>query len=404
MPSFEYTARDKKGLMVQGNIDAQAEDNVAKILRSKNLVPIQINKKQQVTSIFDSSFFSHPPSLQEMIVLSGQLYSLTKSGVSIINAIGVIYESCENKQLKMALEDITQKLASGIGFSQALKQHSKLFSPLFISLVEIGESTGHIHEAFWQIKTYLEKELISKRKLKSAIRYPMIVIIAVTIAIIIINVFVVPSFIGFFSAFDASLPLPTRFLIACSTLFIDYGWLLLLVLGVLSTLVYLKMKTPQGKFFFAKMVLRIPWLGSFIERTVFSRFCRCFAMVIKANIPLLTGLGVVSQVVNNPVLNAKLQVMGKSIQHGESLLQAAKASSLFSPLVLQMLAVGENTGELDQIFNSLADHYDMELDYDISRVGEIIEPILIMVIAVMVLILALGVFLPMWDISTVAFK
>lgn len=404
MPKYNYKARDNGGRLLIGSTSAVSEANVVKQLRANDLIPLDITLYKKSTWQNIKLLFSPKPSVQDMIILSGQLQSLAKSGVSIVEAINVTIDVCANKILRETLSELSKSVESGIVLSVALSKYSNIFPPLFIALVEVGENTGKLDESFSMIKKYLEKDLLTKRKIKSAVRYPLIVIIAVFFAVIIINVFVVPAFMGFFASFHAELPLATKILIFSSNLLTQHGLVILLGLLVIIIGLYFKFKTPSGRFFLSKMVLKIPWVGGFLEKSIFSRFCRCFGMVLCANVPIIKGLLIVRNVVNNPVLNLKVNELSRAVERGESLMQAARASKLFSPIVLQMLAVAERTGLLDVAFFEVADHYDMELDFEVKRMSEIIEPLLIIIISLMVLILALGVFLPMWDLSTVAFN
>ncbi|MBS0286389.1 MAG: type II secretion system F family protein [Proteobacteria bacterium] len=407
MPSFKYKGRDKTGQLVQGQIEAQSQSNAVLKLASVEVVPISIqitSNEVTVEGLLRKYFSFGKPQLDDLILFSQQMHTLLKSGVSLMRALRVVCETTEHNGLRSALTDVIISLESGNRFARALERHPHIFSSLLVAMIDVGENTGQLENAFLQIKVYLESELDTRRRIKTALRYPLTVIVAIVLAIGIINVVVIPSFSNFFTAFGSKLPLPTRILIHISNFVIEYGWLLaLFVVGAsIGLVVYLH--TPQGKWWWSLIKLKIPFIGGIIKRTIYVRFCRAFSMAIKANVPLMQAFRVVSNVVDNTYLAQKILQMRHFVERGESLYLAAKHSELFSPIVLQMLIVGEETGEVDSMLLEAAQYYEKDVDYDLKRLGHAVEPVLIIIIAAMVLVLALGVFLPMWDISTVALR
>ncbi len=407
MFSYHYKGRDKQGQLVEGFIEAQSPNNVVLKLASVDVVPISINRisnQLTVEAILIKYCGYGRPQLDDLILFSQQMYTMLKSGVSLMRSLRVACETTRHKGLRNALIDVVISLESGLRFSKALEKHTVIFSPLLIAMIDVGENTGQLEAAFLQIKLYLESELQTRRRIKTALRYPMMVLLVIIFAIIIINVVVIPSFRSFFAAFGSKLPLPTQILIGISDFVLKYGWLISIFLigSVVGILVYLQSK--QGRWWWSYIKLKIPFVGSIIKRSIYARFCRSFSMTIKANVPLLEGFKIVSNVVDNVYLSQKILLMRHYVERGEALYLAAKHTDLFSPLVLQMLIVGEETGEVDNMLLEVAQFYEKDVDYDLKRLGHAIEPILIIIIAAMVLVMALGVFLPMWDISTVALR
>ena len=231
-------------------------------------------------------------------------------------------------------------------------------------------------------------------------RYPSFVIIAILVAIVILNIFVIPTFANMFAKLGADLPLATKMLIASSNFFLNY-WphlLISVVVGFFGIRAYLK--TKDGQFRWDRRKIRLPIVGSIIERSVLSRFTHSFAIVLKAGVPMTSGLSLVADAVDNTYMREKIIAMRSGIESGESLLRTAIASNLFTSLVLQMIAVGEETGRVDELLEEVADYYEREVDYDLGTLTARIEPVLLVVVAVMVLILALGIFTPMWDMAS----
>lgn len=407
MPSYQYKGRDKNGQLVQGAIEAATPNSVAAKLSSIDIMPISIVVTENAETVEDwlmKLFGIGLPKTEDLIIFSQQMHSLLKAGVSLIYGLKVIGETTKHTVFRNVITDVIINLESGYSFSKALSKYPMVFHPLMIAMIEVGENTGQLESAFLQIKGYLETEQSTKQRIKTAIRYPMIVITAIVMALIIINVMVIPAFRDFFTAFGSNLPLPTRILIATSDLFVNHGWLLgiLMVMLTIGGLTY--SHTPKGKWWFSYVKLQIPMVGSIIRRSIYARFCRAFSMAISSNVPLMQAFKVVANVADNPYLSEKILSMRQGIERGESLYKAAKQSNIFSPIALQMMAVGEETGEVDKILLDIAYYYEKDVDYDLRKLGDLLEPILIIIIAIMVLMLALGVFLPMWDISTVALR
>ncbi|OKY24852.1 type II secretion system F family protein [Thalassotalea sp. PP2-459] len=409
MAAFDYIGRNSSGTQVKGSIEAANATAVAEQLNRQQIIPIAIepskNKSGDANNQLDLAqiFGSSPVSLDDLIVFCRQMYALVRSGVPILRAINGMADSSTNKQLKKALVEIASQLEGGYALSSALNHHPRIFTPLFISLVHVGENTGQLEQAFAKLASYFEREQETRKRIKTALRYPSFVIIAIVIAIVILNIFVIPTFADMFSKLGAELPWATKALINSSAFFLTY-WPHMLIVCVLSffgTRSYLK--TTDGQYRWDRIKTRLPIVGSIIERSILARFSHSFAIVLKAGVPMTTGLSLVSEAVDNSYMGKKIVAMRTAIESGESLLRSAIASELFTPLVLQMVAVGEETGRVDELLQEVAEYYEREVDYELSTLTAKIEPILIAVVAAMVLILALGIFTPMWDMMS-AFK
>ncbi|GAA6204015.1 MULTISPECIES: type II secretion system F family protein [Thalassotalea] len=411
MAAFSYIGRNSQGAQVKGSIDAPNANAAAEQLSRQQIIPISIEQAKKLTDnsgdlgqidIGDLLGFS-AISLDDLIVFCRQMYALVRSGVPILRAINGMAESSNSPKLKVALAEIATQLEGGYELSSALHQHPKLFSPLFVSLVHVGENTGQLDEAFSKLASYFEREQDTRKRIKTALRYPSFVLGAIAIAIVILNIFVIPTFANMFSKLGADLPWATKALISSSNFFLDY-WphLLVVCIGVFFGLrAYLK--TEKGLYQWDRIKTRLPIVGSIIERSILSRFSHSFAIVLKAGVPMTSGLTLVSDAVDNTYMSEKIIAMRTGIESGDSLLRSAVGSKLFTPLVLQMIAVGEETGRVDELLEEVGDYYEREVDYELGTLTAKIEPILIAIVASMVLILALGIFTPMWDMMS-AFK
>ncbi len=404
MPLFAYKGRNASGNLIQGEMDAGTSDLVASQLFNTGITPIDIIQKKQVSGsdISIANYINNKrPSLEDLILFSRQMYTLMKSGVPMIKSITGLIQSSRNFKIIQALREILDNLESGRDLSSSLARHPAIFSPLYISMVRVGEETGRLEESFFRISEYLNREKETRERIKAALRYPIFVIVAIAIAIAIINIFVIPAFAGLFEKASAELPWQTRLLMATSDFFVEW-WPTLLV-GIIGAIVASKLyiQTENGHFQWDRYKLKIPIVGDIIYRATLSRFARSFSMGLKSGVPLIQAMTVVSRSVDNEYVSDKILGMRNGIERGESLTRTATQTKMFTPLVLQMLSVGEETGQVDDMMEEVAEYYDREVDYDIKNLSASIEPVLIVAIGIMVLILALGVFLPMWDLAKV---
>jgi len=407
MAAYSYIGRDTTGSQVKGRLDATNSAAAAEQLSRQQIIPISIeaskgDKNEGSLAQLDVSELLGfaQVSLDDLIIFCRQMYALMRSGVPILRAINGMAESTTSIKLKAALIQVSGQLEGGYTLSTALNQHPKIFPPLFVSLVHVGENTGKLDDAFAKLASYFDREQETRKRIKTALRYPSFVLGAIVIAMVVLNIFVVPTFADMFTKLGADLPLATRILIASSNFFLDF-WPQMLI-GCIFIFFALRhyIRTEQGQYWWDKRKVNLPIVGSIIERSILSRFSHSFAMILRAGVPMTSGLNLVSDAVDNSYMKEKILTMRKSIESGESLLRSAVASNLFTSLVLQMIAVGEETGRVDELLEEVGEYYEREVDYELSNLTAKIEPIMIAIVACMVLILALGIFTPMWDMMS----
>lgn len=404
MAQFRYRGRDGGGQPVSGSLAGNDAGAVAEQLRQRGILPISIEPeavKSGGLSLDLSELLPVSVALEQLLIFARQLYSLLKAGVPILRAIAGLAQHVHSKHLSRALDNVGNELEGGRTLSTALSRHPRIFSPLFVALVHVGENTGRLELAFLQLSKYLENEIETRKRIKAALRYPSFVLIAISVALVILNIWVIPTFADMFAKFRAELPLPTRILIGMSDAFVHYGWLM--GLGVIAAIVAVVMylRTHDGRWRWDRRKLKLPLVGDIIERSTLARFSRSFALMLESGVPLTQALSLAADAVDNLYLGEIIVNMRKGVERGDSLLRTANASGIFTPLVLQMIAVGEETGRIDELLLEVADYYEREVDYDLKTLTARIEPILIVIVAVMVLVLALGIFLPMWDMMRV---
>ncbi|MCO4201996.1 MSHA fimbrial biogenesis protein MshG [Aeromonas hydrophila] len=398
MSSFAYKGRDSQGNAVSGVVDAANEMAAAEQLMRRGVMPTELKPGKAKAAALDwSLLLERGVRLDELVVFSRQMYALTRAGIPILRAIAGLEEGTHSKPLKRALHALGEDLGNGRPLSSSMQAHPRVFSSLFVAIIHVGENTGQLEEAFLQLANYFELELETRKRIKTAMRYPSFVLIAIGIAMVILNIMVIPVFAGMFAKFGVELPLATRILLATSHFFVHYWWVML---GVLLAMVFgwrRWVSTVKGKLTWHRWQLKLPIVGTIIERSLLARFARSFSMMLKAGVPLNTALSLVADAVDNAWMAGRIRDMRAGIERGESLLRTAGSSGLFTPLVMQMIAVGEETGQVDDLLHEAAEYYEREVDYDLKSLTARIEPILIGIVAVMVLILALGIFTPMWD-------
>ncbi|PCJ23780.1 MAG: MSHA biogenesis protein MshG [SAR86 cluster bacterium] len=423
MPNFHYSGRDNSGALVSGNIDAGTADDVAAQLFGDRVTPIEINeigsskKSNKPTKSSSNSgagttsdittmesigafFGGSKVEVDDLIMFSRQMFSLTKAGLPLDRAIKGLEASLDNPSFRKILRDVISSLENGMTLATALGRHPKVFTRLYLSLIHVGENTGQLDMAFKEVGKYLELEKNTKKQVKSATRYPMFVLGAITIALGIITTFVIPVFSETFARLGADLPWQTVVLMETSNFVLKYWPLLIGAIAALVFGFFSYLGTEKGRHNWDRRKLKFPLAGTVFERVALGRFARTFSMVMRAGVPIVQGLNVVAGAVGNAYISRKIYQMREGIERGESLHRTASNTRMFSPLVLQMIAVGEETGTVDDLLSEVADFYDAEVEYDLKRLGDAIEPILITFIAGLVLILALGVFLPIWDLNT----
>ncbi len=404
MGQFSYTGRNAKGERVQGLSNSQDSSTVAKHLISLGITPLEITPAKQTenpTHLINRLFDERIEPLDVML-FSRQMYSLLKAGIPIMTALKGFQSFTQKKALAYVLADLHASLDTGRELSTALQQHPKVFSPFFVSMIRVGERTGMLDKVFLHLFDHLEFEKMMRDQIKSALRYPMFVLIAIAIAMIIINLFVIPSFAKMFQGFGAELPFMTQVLLSFSH-FMVLAWPYLLAVGVGSVfLIRAYIATDKGKYQWDKIKLKIPIAGKIIYKATMARFARSFALAIKSGIPIIGALALVAQTVDNAFIGDKINAMQLAIERGESIFTSAVASGVFNFLVLQMIEVGEESGALDDMMSEVADMYQRDVEYEIKTLNAQVEPILIVCLGIMVLILALGVFLPIWDFGKVA--
>ena len=413
MPAFAYVGRNRAGERVQGAMEGASASVVADLLLGTGVTPLEIRetaasvKKEAAAgggAITLGGWLGPKVEHVDILLFSRQIYTLMKAGVPIMRALTGLQESSANPAMKGVLQDIRESLDSGRELSVSLARHPKVFVPFYLSMVRIGELTGRLEEIFLRLFDHMEFERFMREQVKSALRYPSFVIMAMLAAMFVVNIWVIPAFAQVYKGFNSELPLMTKILIGFSDFMVAWWHVLLGAMAAAGAGFKSWIGTRAGRYQWDKIKLRIPIAGKIVRKATLARFARSFALASRSGVPIIQALTTVAQTVDNDYLAEKIENMRDSVERGESILRAAISAAVFTPVVLQMIAVGEESGSLDEMMQEIAEMYQNEVEYELKTLSQQIEPILIVFLGIMVLILALGIFLPIWDLGKAAMK
>ena len=407
MASFSYKGRSTDGKLVHGTAPGESVEQVAQRLLGTGVTPLEITEQGAVASSLDFEKLGRKIGLgrvttSDLVMFSRQMYTITRAGIPLLRGLRGLVASTHNAQLRETLEDILESLEGGRDLAASFSRHPHIFPKLYVSIVGVGEATGTLDKSFQRLTEYLAQEKDMHDRVKGALRYPTIVVITIVLAAVFLSTFVIPKFAPVFAQLKGDLPLPTRILLGSSAVFRDY-WMH--ALGAIALVVYgvrRWLQTTSGRMKWDTVKLRMPVLGKLVYEATLSRINRSMAISLSAGLPMTQTLAVIARSSGNVFMSERIQMLASNVERGESLHRAASASGLFSPLVLQMIAIGEETGALPELLDEAAGYYEREVDHSLKNLSSSIEPILIVSVGGMVLILALGIFMPLWEVISKA--
>jgi len=391
--------------MVQGELEGASSSVVAGELVNLGVTPIEITASaapQEAGQSFFNRLNEKPLTHNDVLLFSRQMNTLLKAGVPIMSALQGLETSSENKNIGRVMHDLREGLETGNELSTCLAREPKSFDPFYVAMVRVGEFTGTLQEVFLRLFHHLEFEKFMRDQVRAAIRYPMFVIVTMAVAIMIVNIFVIPAFAKAYAGFKAELPAITKGLIAFSNFTVNYWYVMIGMIVLLGLGFRWYINTGRGRLAWDEFKLRIPIAGPIVRDATLARFARSFGLAIRSGVPAVQALTIVAGTVDNAHMARKLETMREAVERGEALRRAAVASGIFTPLVLQMINVGEESGELDSMMSEIGEMYERDVEYSLKNLSAQIEPILIVALGILVLVLALGVFLPMWDLGGAA--
>ncbi|HWZ63452.1 MAG TPA: type II secretion system F family protein [Steroidobacteraceae bacterium] len=406
MAVFAYTGRSSRGEAVRGSMEADSADAVAARLTQTGTIPIEIRSAAAAGGAGAGADLGDlgrrlgfgKPSTADLILFTRQMFTITKAGIPLLRGLRGISASTHNVVLRGALEDVLSSLEGGRELAVGFSRHPHIFTQLYVGVVAVGEATGTLESSFKRLGEYLGQEQDIQDRVKNAVRYPLIVMAAVAVAIGVITVFVIPKFAPLFQQLGDQIPLPTRIIIGTSSAARKYWHVGIALIALLVFIANRLVSTEKGRYRWHKLKLRIPVLGTLVHRAILARISRTLAVSLNAGMPMLQTLATIARSAGNDYMAERVQQLREAVERGEPLARAAAVGGLFPPLVLQMIAVGEETGELPDLLEEVAGFYEREVDYTVKNMSAAFEPVLILFVGFMVLVLALGVFLPMWDL------
>jgi type II secretory pathway component PulF len=402
MPNFKYKVRDRNGQAITGVIDAPTLQVAGNRLYQQGYFPVMIEEEGKTGSLDISNIWKRFKKVkaEELIFFSQQLSTLYKAGLPLLAGLSSLAEQSENKKFKPVLETIGRQIEGGSTLFEAMSKYPDIFPHVYVNMVRAGEASGRLGESLDRFVALSERELKTQQRVKEATRYPKIVILSLVIAFAVLLTLVIPRFAQVFTRFNTPLPLPTRIMIWINYFFHTYWYVVLGALLIIPILLNHYISTKQGKYFWDKLKIRIPIFGPLFLKIALSRFAYTFVMLNRSGVPILQTLEITSTTIGNVVLSKSIGEISQMIKEGQRLIDAMKESGRFTPLVLQMVSIGEVSGTLDEMLMRVSEYYDLEVDNAIKKLSTYIEPILTVLLAVVVLFLALAVFLPWWNMAS----
>ena len=393
MPVFEYTARTLKGELVRDKIDLPTKDDVIAHIRKNKMILVQV--VQGAKSI--GFKFGGGVKTRDVVIFTRQFATMINSGLPLVQALDILAQQTENKALAEITRQVVYDVESGHTLADALRKHPKGFTDLYVNMVAAGEAGGILDTILLRLATFLEKNDAIVRKVKGAMIYPAVIFSVAAIAVAVLLIFVIPTFQNMFASVNLQLPLPTRIVIGMSQILIHYWWLIIGVIGGSVYAINRYYKTAGGKLQIDTMMLRAPVLGDLLRKSAVSRFTRTLGTLISSGVSILDGLEITARTAGNMVIHNAVMESRASIAGGETISAPLQKSKVFPPMVISMIAVGEQTGGLDEMLSKIADFYDEEVDAAVSALLSLMEPIMIVVLGVIVGGMVVAMYLPIFD-------
>jgi type IV pilus assembly protein PilC len=397
--TFAYKVRDREGRIVEGSLEADSSELVVNKLRSMGYVPVAIERADASALKKDVKLpFGGKVKQKDVAVLSRQFATMINSGLSLIRALHILEEQTESQKLRETTKSVRTDVERGASLAQALSRHPKVFSRLYVAMVKAGETGGVLDRVLLSLASTIEKQVELKRKIKSAMTYPVAVFAIVIIIVTAMLLFVVPMFEELYSELGGQLPLPTRLLLAVSGFVGKFAPFIIVAEVIAAWGLRRWVATDKGRAVWDSLKLRIPVFGKLIHKTAITRFCRTLSVLLRSGVPVLESLEITSETVGNTVLARAVKDTQEAVKSGEAIATPLAAHPVFPPMVVQMLAVGEETGAVDDMLERVADFYDQEIEATVDALTSLLEPLLIVVMGATVGGMVVALYMPMFNI------
>jgi len=403
MAKFSYKARDEKGALVTGLMEGENARTICSQLDAKGLLPVSVLEEKGAglsLNIGDKIALFNKVKYDDLIFFTRQLQTVVKAGIPIISGLKALEEQTTNKSLKEAIKSIYENVDKGQSFSDSLAKHKNVFPDIYVSMIKAGETSGTLEEVFERLSGVLEFQMKTKEMLKSAMRYPVFVIVTLVGAFVVLIKFVVPKFADIFKTAKIELPLPTKILLVMSDIAQKYTLLVILVVVGLGIAFFFYKRSEQGAMNIDRLKLKIPLIGPIILKICMNRFAFMLENLVRAGLPIVQTLEIVSKTVGNEFLAGKVREISVKVEKGKAITRPMRDAQIFPPLVMHFVSTGEETGALEEMLREVAVHYDREITYSVNRLSAWIEPIMTAGLSIMVLFMALAIFMPWWNMMS----
>lgn len=408
MAVFEYVGMDAAGKATKGIVDADSPKGARTRLRKQGVFPTEVWEKKEgatrgrgLNVEIDFGKYFQRVSVQDLATVTSQLATLIGAGIPMVEALSALVDQTENPKLKAVLVDVREKVNEGWSLAKAMRQHPAIFTDLYVNMVDAGEQSGALDVVLQRLTEYTEASVALRGKLVAAITYPILMMGVSTALVLGLFTFVIPRIKRIFDSFDEGLPLITDILFTTSNVVTGYWWLILIVLAAGIWLFRRYIRTPDGRIWWHRALLKVPVFGPINRLVAVSRFCRTLATLLTSGVPILTALGIVRSVVGNDIIAAAVDAASRNIAEGQSVAGPLKASGQFPPIVTHMIAIGEKTGELEGMLGKVADAYDSQVENTVNTLTSLLTPILTLMMGGVVATIALGILLPMLNLTSV---
>jgi len=398
MPNYKYKAITPEGRVIESVLLATDDKDVTRQLTEAHMIPISVTQLKSKRSTSQLSFKIKDATV---IMFTKQLYTLLRAGVPIITSLNAVKDQSSDGNFKGIIESVVRDIEQGSKFSDALSQFPKVFSSLYVNSIRIGEVSGTLEDSLQYLHRYMDEDSKMRSEVKKALRYPMFVMIGIIAAFVVFTTTVIPNFIPLFKSSGTELPLPTRILIGVHDIFANYWYVLILAIAGLITAFIMYAKTSSGRYQLDLLSLRAPVFGKFMQKVLVSRFAKLFYTMNRTGINITRAFEIIQETIGNMVYRKEIQTISDKIIKGEGIANSIKASPYFTSLLVEMVGIGEKSGALDDMLFSVSQYYDQEVSDTVKNLTSLIEPAVTIILGGMILILALSIFMPMWEMMKI---
>jgi len=405
MPKFRYRAITENGTTTTGEIEAESAERASSLLASQGYIPTRVKEERAAVSgahlggLLDSISSIKAP---ELILFTKQFNTLIRAGVPMLSLLKVLEEQTEHPKLRRILSTIHRDIKEGASLHEAFRKHPKAFSPLYCNMLRAGEASGALNEVLDRLTYIIEHEHRVKSDIKSALTYPMIVVCFLLVAFIVLLTGVIPRFVSIFKSAGLKLPLPTQICMLLYNMMAQYWYVAIGAAALGGMALYLYLRTDNGKHVFYTFVMKLPIVGPLFIKSAISRFASIFAILQASGIDILQTMDILSETIGNAAISRELAGIRNRLAEGHGIAGPLSSAKYFTPMIINMVAIGEESGNLEELMQDVASHYDSEVEYAMKKLSESIGPMLTIGLAAVVGFFAIAIFLPMWDLTLMA--